>query len=155
MTRVERRVVGLADDAARRVELAERLGELREVAEVLHQGVPADAALEHERRPVDAREDHVIAADVHAVRRVARLHVELPRRLRDLLEHEVRVELDVLALDGLPVRAEDLERAIVVELHAELADDAPPAPIEGGHGVLGEDLVARHLVDEHAFSLLE
>jgi len=96
----------------------------------------------------------VVAADVHAIRRVARLHVELVRRLRDLLEHEVGIELDVLALDRLTVRAEDVERAIVVELDAELADDAAPAAIERCHGVLGEDLVARHLVDEHAFSLL-
>ena len=96
----------------------------------------------------------MVAADVHAVRRVARLHVELARRLGDLLEHEVGVELDVLALDGLPVLAEDLERAIVVELHAELADDAAPAAVECRHRVLGEDLVARHPVDEHACSLL-
>src|SRR4029079_13022236 len=31
-----------------------------------------------------------------------------------------------------------------------LEEVLPPAPIERGHGVLGEDLVHRHPVDEHA-----
>jgi hypothetical protein len=43
----------------------------------------------------------VVAADVHVFRRVARLHVELARRLGDLLEDPVGVELDELALDLL------------------------------------------------------
>ena len=35
---------------------------------------------------------------------------------------------------------------------AELGDDPPPAAVERGHGLLGQDLVARHLVDQHGAS---
>ena len=36
----------------------------------------------------------MVAADVDAALRVARLQIELARRLGDLLEHELRIELD-------------------------------------------------------------
>ena len=78
--------------------------------------------------------------------------VELARRLRDLLEDPVRVELDELALDLLARRLEVRERLVVEELDPELADDPPPAALELLHGRLVEDLVARHLVDQHARS---
>src|SRR5215207_5104385 len=54
------------DRAARRVELGEALRELHEVLEVVHRRVAARVALAHERRPVDRREDHAVAADVEA-----------------------------------------------------------------------------------------
>ena len=41
---------------------------------------------------------------------VAGLEVELPRRLGDLLEHEVGVEEDGVVLDPLPGGAEQVER---------------------------------------------
>jgi hypothetical protein len=69
----------------------------------------------------------VVAADVDAVRRVARPDVELARRLGDLLEDELGVELDVVAVDLLPRLAELLERVLEQELDAELGD-APSRP---------------------------
>src|SRR2546430_4555025 len=44
--------------------------------------------LAHERAAVDGGEDHVLAADVDAALGVARLEVELRRRLRDLLQED-------------------------------------------------------------------
>ena len=80
---------------------------------------------------------------------IARLHVELARRLRDLLEHEVRIELDEEPVDVL-TRALELRRRLRHrELDPELGDDPPPAAVERRDGVLGEDLVARHPVHEH------
>ena len=87
--------------------------------------------------------------------RVPRLQVELARRLRDLLEDPVGVELHELALDLLARRRGSASSASSVEeLDPELADDAPPAALELLHRRLVEDLVARHLVDQHA-SLLQ
>jgi hypothetical protein len=39
---------------------------------------------------------------MHVVGRIPGLHVELARCLGDLLEHEVRVEVDDLTVDSLP-----------------------------------------------------
>jgi hypothetical protein len=101
---VERCVVGFTDDPARRVELREALGEHGEPSEVLQRRIPAQSALSHERWAIHATEDHVVAADVRGVGRVAGLHVELAGRLRHLGEYEVRVELDEVALDLLTRR---------------------------------------------------
>src|SRR5439155_17254670 len=108
--------------------------------------------LAHERAAVDSREDHVVAADVHGALGVPGLEVELARCLRDLLEQEVRVEFDDRVLDLLARLAELLDRLWEDELDPELADDAAPAAVERRHRVLGEDLVARHRVDDHATS---
>ena len=133
MPRVQRRVLRLADDPARRVEHGEALGEAGEVAEVVHRGVAAHLALAHERRPVDGAERHGVVADVHAVRGVAGLHVERPGRLGDLLEHEVGVEPDdaLVVLDLLPGLAEQLQRPRVAELDPDLRDQPAPARRRG------------------------
>ena len=83
------------------------------------------------------------------LRGVAGLEVELLRRLGHLLEHEVGVEEDRVALDLLTRLAEQVERPVVHELDADLGHQPAPAGLEGRHRVLGEDLVARHAVDEH------
>ena len=89
-----------------------------------------------------------------AVRRVARLELELARRLGDLLEDELGVEADaVLVLDDLAGGAQQLDRLGQQELDPELGDDPPPAAVEHVHRVLAEDLVARHRVDEHGWLL--
>ena len=75
---------------------------------------------------------------------VARVHRELRGRLGDLLEHELRVELDEVALDVLTGRSEQLERARLVELHADLGDEALPAAFDQLDGLGCERLVARH-----------
>ena len=150
VARVKRPVLGLADRATRRVELRKSLREPDEVLEVGHLRVAADVALADERTPVDGSEDHVVAADVGRVGGVARLQLELPRRLGDLLEDELRVEPDtVLVLDDLPGVAQQLDRLREQELDPELGDDPPPAAVERLDRVLAEDLVARHLVVEH------
>ncbi|MEZ5094786.1 MAG: hypothetical protein R2731_00780 [Nocardioides sp.] len=152
MPAVQRGVVGLADDTTGRVQHGEGLGELGEVAEVLHGGVAAHLALADERRPVDRPEGHAVAADVDRVLGVARLNVELARGLGHLLEHEVGVEEDLVVLHPLPRGPEQVERPGIHELHAELGHEPPPAAVEGGHRLLGQDLVARHLVVEHVSS---
>ena len=149
---VERGVVGLVDHAAGGVEHGEGLRQPREVAEVLHRAVAAYVAVADERRPVDGAEGHRVAADVHGVGGVAGLEVELPRRLGHLLEHEVGVEEDRVVLDPLAGLAEQVERPVVHELDADLGHQPAPALVERGHRVLGEDLVARHAVDEHGSS---
>jgi hypothetical protein len=148
---VERGVVRLADHPACRVQFVIGLGQHGQLAEVLHGGVPAHVALAHERAAVHRAEHHVVAADVHVVGRVAGLHVELARRLRHLLEHELRVELHHVAVHVLARLGEQLNGFGLGELDADLGDDPAPAAIEHRHRVGGEDLVPRHRVDEHRF----
>jgi hypothetical protein len=126
-----------------------KAGELAEVLEVVHRRVAPHGSLTDERRAVHRRERHVVTADVERVLRVPRLHVELPRRLRHLLEHEVGIERDEIALDLLTRLRERVHGLREEELDSELGDDPPPATVEGRDGVLGEDLVARHPVHEH------
>jgi hypothetical protein len=152
VARVERPVLGLHDRAAGGVDLGERLAEPDEVLEVGHLGVAARVALADERRAVDPGERHVVAAHVDGVLGIARLELELARRLRDLLEHEFRIEEDLVALDALARLREELDRLGKQEFHAELGDDAAPAPVERVHRLLAEDLVAGHFVDEHGDS---
>ena len=145
-----------ADPRARRsvrpvVELRERLRQTDKVLEVGHLRIAANVTLTDERASVDGREHHVVAADVRGVRRVARLELELLRRLRDLLEDELGVKPDaVLVLDDLAGRAQDLDGLGQQELDPELGDDPSPSPVENGHRVLAEDLVTGHGVDEQA-----
>ena len=150
---VERGVVRLAHHAAGRVQHAVRLGEPREVLEVRHRRVAAYGALADERRAVDGAERHRVAADVDVVVVVARLDVELARRLRDLREHELGIEEDLVLLDPLPGLTEQGEGAVVHELHADLAHQASPPGVQLRHRVFREHLVARHAVAEHASSV--
>jgi hypothetical protein len=84
------------------------------------------------------------------VRRVAGLQVELRRGLGHLLEDPLGVEAHaVLVLDDLAGTAQQLDRLGQEEFDPELGHDPPPAAVERGHRVLGEDLVAGHVVDEH------
>jgi hypothetical protein len=149
VARVQRRVVRLADHTARRIQLRERLGQHRKLAEVLERGVPSDLTFPHEWRPVHGAENHLVAADVHVVGRVPRLHVEFGRRLGDLLEHEFGVQLDDISVDLLASFAEQLDSLWLGELDADLGDDPPPALVKDGDRVRGQDLVTRHLVAEH------
>ncbi|MGD0714687.1 MAG: hypothetical protein ABSB24_10950 [Gaiellaceae bacterium] len=149
MARVERPVVRLADRAAGRVELGERLRELHEVLEVVVGRIAPLEPLAHERAAVDGGEDHVLAADVDAPLGVARLQVELGRRLRHLLEDPVGVEPDDVAVDRLARLREVVDRLGMEEVDPELADDPPPAAVQLLQRRLVEDLVPRHLVDQH------
>ena len=96
----------------------------------------------------------MVAPDVDRMLRVPRLDVELARRLRHLLEHEVGIELDQVAVDLLAGRRERVHGLREQELDPELGDDPPPAAVERRNGVLGEDLVARHPVHEQLLILL-
>ena len=83
---------------------------------------------------------------------IARLELELARRLGHLLEDELGVEADaVLVLDDLPGAAEQLDRLREQELDSEFGDDPSPAAVEHVHRVLAEDLVARHRVHVHGW----
>ena len=121
--------------------------ELDEVLEVLVGRIAPLEAVADEGAAVHGCEDHVLAADVDGALGVARLEVELGRRLRDLLQDPVRVELDQLSLDLLACPAQVVERLLVQELDPELADDPAPAAVELSNRGLVEDLVARHVVD--------
>src|SRR5205814_8744157 len=99
-------------------------------------------------------ERHELAAEPHAVGRVAGLQLELAGCAGDLLQDELRVEPHVVVVDLLAGRPEQVERARRQELDPDLADDAPPPAVEDGHRVRGQDLVARHPVDEHPDLLL-
>ena len=81
---------------------------------------------------------------------VAGLHVERPRRLRDLLEDEVGIEPDAVALGAHPGLGEEVDGLGQDELDAELAHDPLPPALERLDRVRREDLVTRQLVDEHA-----
>jgi hypothetical protein len=86
---------------------------------------------------------------VHIVGRVPGLDVEFSRRLADLLEHEIRVQLDHVAVDLLPGLAEQLDGLRLGELHPDLGDDPAPAFVERRDRIGRQDLVTRHRVAEH------
>ena len=91
----------------------------------------------------------MIAADVHVMRMVSRLHIELTGSLGNLLQHELRVQEDLVLLDLLSRGTEEVKGLLLHELDAELGEDPFPATIQGRDGVLGEDLVPGHSIDEH------
>ena len=98
---VDRHVDRLADRAARVVQVRRHVGELHEVLEVLERGVAA-AVVEvvDERRAVVGREHRVRAADLDAVRRVARVLGVLARaRSPDDLAAQAAREAHALAVD--------------------------------------------------------
>ena len=150
MTRVERQVVGLDDEAARGVEVVVDLGELGEAAVVVEGRIATDAALAHERRALHGDEDHRVAAHLEASLGVASVQRERRRRSRDLLEHEVGVEAHDVVLDDLPGLAEEAQCLGMVECDPDLLKQAPPAALDRGHGILAQHLVVRHAVAEHA-----
>src|SRR4051812_5515174 len=153
MARVERYVVGLTERSADRVQLRERVREPSEISKVLEGGVATAVAVADERTAVDRREDHVVAADVNRPLAVSRLEVELGRRLRHVLGHELRVEPDEPPIDPLACGAEEFECLVAVELNPDLRHEAPPAAVEDSHRLVREDLVPWHRVDEHVASV--
>ena len=111
------------------------------------------AALEpvaDERAAVDGAEDHVLAADVHAPLGVARLQVELARRLRHLLEDPVGVELDELPLDrpGPPWRKSSCASSCWKSTPSSQTIRRQPRSSSCHRGLV-EDLVPRQFVDQH------
>ena len=129
------------------------MGELDEPLEVVHRRLASHGALAHEGAAVHRREDHVLTADPYAALGVARLQVELRRRERDLLEHEVRIEEHDLPLDALPCVAQGFERLRMVELDADVGENPAPAALERRDRVVVEDLVSGHPVHEHGASV--
>ena len=101
MARVERPVLRLADRSARGVELVEALRQLHEVLEVGHLRVAADVALADEGAAVDGRERHVVAADVMLCAGLRACSSNCARRLGDLLEDEIGIELDAVLADDV------------------------------------------------------
>ena len=79
--------------SARRVDLVERVPELDEAAPGRRSSPSRRSAPSRTNgAPGDAAEHHVVAAEHEVARRVAGVHRELARRLRDLLEQEVGIE---------------------------------------------------------------
>ena len=125
------------------------LRQLDEVDEIGQRAVAPLVSDAHERRSLRGQEHHAVAADVDVVLGIARVHPELRGRLRHLLEHELRVELDEIAFDVLTRRPEELERPRLVELHADLGDEALPAALDQVQRLGRHGLVAGHGVGEH------
>ena len=91
----------------------------------------------------------MVAADVDRVLGVTSPQVEFPRCLRDLFEHELRIEAHGLAIDSLARLAKQLDRFGFAKLHSDLGDQAPPAPVDRLDRVRIEKFVPRHPVDKH------
>ena len=132
------------------------VGELHEVAEVLDRPVaPAVVEVANERRAVVRGEDRGHAANLDAVRRVARVLGELARRggLHDLPAHPAR-KPDALALD---VRAGVLEQAdrhgIAAELEAHFLEDRVGVVLERREPLFVEDLERLELPGEERHPL--
>jgi len=91
-----------------------------------------------------------VAADVHVVLGVARVDEELRRRpSRPARSTNSGFEAHEVALDLLPCPAEELEGPRLVELHADLGDEALPAAFDELERLGRERLVPRHAVGEH------
>ena len=130
VSRVEWRVIRLADDAARGVEFGEALSQHGELAEIFHGRFASNVTFAHEGRSVHATEDHVVAADVHVVGGVAGLDVKFTRRLAHLFEYEVGIKFDSLTVDRLAGLAKEFYRFGFDELHPDLGHDASPTAVE-------------------------
>ena len=109
-------------------------------------------ALAHERAAVDRGEGHVLAAEVDASARGCapagrtRAAPWPPARART----RGRGSRDLPSTTCWPAArnastASSSRNSIPISV-----DDPPPAAVEDRHGVLAEDLVARHRVDEHS-----
>ncbi len=148
--RGERQVLRLDGRAAGAVDLVHRLCQLVEVVEVLD-GRAAPPALEvgYERRTVDGRVDHVVAADGHSVLRVASLILERGRRLGRHLEHPAAFEAHPVVLDPHPGLPQKVERARVEEVDAYLLEDGHRLAVDHLDVIRGEDLVGLEAVLPH------
>ena len=71
------------------------------------------------------------------------------RRLRHLLEHELRVEEDLLALHRWPAFSKYSTASGSMNSTPSSETIRRQPPVEGVHRLLAEDLVAGHFVDEH------
>ncbi len=121
--------------------------DLDELFEVVERAVaPPALEIAHERRAVDRGEHLVVAADAHALRRVARMLGEFARRGLAQLARGAAVEAHARALDvgagGFP----DFERLrVVAEFEADLADDPVGLLLELDEAFLAEEFVERDL----------
>ena len=143
MARLDVQVGRLADRVAGRVELVDHLRETHEVPEVVDRRVSPDAGLAHEGRALTRAEGHAIGGELQAATLAPAAQHERARCLPHLLEHPLGIELHDVVLDVLAGRAEAVEHALVLELDADLGDQALPAALERDEAGLGEQLEGR------------
>ncbi len=143
MARLDVQIGRFADRVPGRVELVDHLGEAHEVPEVVDRRVAPDARLAHEGRALTRAEGHAIGRELQAATLTAPAQHERARRLPHLLEHPLGVELHDVVLDVLAGRAEALEHALVLELHADLGDQTLPAALERDEAGFREQLEGR------------
>jgi hypothetical protein len=84
----------------------------------------ASLAIMSERRTADGRVDQAAAADCHVAIGVAPCQCERLRRERQLRKHEVGIPSDAGAVDRLTGRAQQFAHRVVVNLGADVAEDA-------------------------------
>ena len=100
------------------------IGELHEIAEILDRGV-APALVEHadERRPIDRREDRVVAADDNIALAIAGKLGEFLRRGFDQGPHQTFRKTHALALDvGAGTFPHGERFSIVAKIDADLLE---------------------------------
>ena len=153
--RAKGKILRLHRRAARAVDLIDGLRHLVEVGEVIERG-PSAPALQvgDERRPVDRRRDHVVAAEDHRAGLVPGLELEGRGRLGHVFHDECPLEADSVFLDphaGLP---EEVLRPLVQEIDADLFEDGHRLLVDGVD-FLGRKLVVRlQAVLPHSRSIL-
>ena len=123
---------------------------VRQLDEVLEVGERAVAAptgqIADERRAVRRRQHHVVAADLHRLRRVARQLGELARRGRAQRPHVTGVEVNGDAVDRGAGVAEQLQRlGVVADLDAHLGEHPVGLGLDQRQALLAEQLVRRDL----------
>ena len=148
VARVRGQVRRLDNGAARVVDVRAEIGELDEVLEVAQRGLaPAARQVIDIGRAVDRRKGDVLAADDHAARRITRQLRKLGRRHAHILGDELAVEKDRRPLDDGAMRGKHSQRLIVVEVDADLLEDAHGGVVDLVQRLFADQLVDGQVVD--------
>ena len=141
----------LAHDAARVVQVRNRVVDLHESAEVVDRRVaPAGVEVVHKRRAPGWAEYGVIAADLDGVRGIARVLGELARRARldDPAAHP-RLEAHALAVHVGARVVEDRENlGIAAKLHPDLLKKPVGVALDEVEALLAEDPERTELAED-------
>ena len=141
-------------NTARYIKITKHVAKLGEVLEVFKSSITALTQVAHKRRTVNASKNHVVATDDYVLLWVACLQSEFTRRLCNLLQNPIRIELNVVAFNFLSSCAEKIQSALVHKLDTHFGNNASPTLIQDCHGILRKNFITWALVLEHKGLLL-
>ena len=150
VTLVDRHIGGLAHGASTVVQPGAVVGQLHKVLKVVQRAIAATAVqVHHKGRAVGGRKNHVVAANLHRVRRVAGVLGELFGRGFEQFAQMARFKLDPHAVHLGPGLFEHSQHFVVVAyIQAHFGQDAVGGGFNLEQAFLPHDVVGRnHALD--------